>query len=244
MVLTGNVTSTTLTFRESPIVDTGTRCIVRLQQNAVGGWAFRLPAALQVDGELVIDPRPLRVTILPMEYNGRCWVLLQSERPVSWSYLVSDQWRPLKDTNLLSDTTDGFLSSGIVTLEVPEDIDREHTIMSRELYWLRASARRNFASFCSVYEIRAQAAEVTRKLTEQAPKVMSKPLPANSMKGPVISIPAFAIRPSAARVEPGPRNGNAAAKDHARLREAAAQGPRHNRVGLRTAGARRIPRGL
>ncbi len=109
--------------------------------------------------------------------------------PVHWSYLASDTWIDLHDKQVISDTTDGFLSSGIVTLDVPGDINQNNTIMPSGLFWLRVSAEKNFASFCTVYSIRTQAVSVTRRLTEQAPTVLAQPLPARSIVRPVNSIP-------------------------------------------------------
>jgi len=111
-----------------------------------------------------------------------------SPEPVAWFYLASDQWHRLDTTRLLSDTTRGFLSSGIVVLDLPDDINRDNTVMPPDLFWLRVSAQSNFSSFCSLYAVKTQALKVTRRLTAQAPAVMAAPLPRGSIKGPLVSI--------------------------------------------------------
>jgi hypothetical protein len=108
--------------------------------------------------------------------------------PVFWHYLASDQWRPLGESQVLSDTTEGFLSSGIVTLDLPDDITTGNSVMPGDLYWLRVSAQRNLRSFCRIYGVWTQAVKVTRCLAEKAP-VSAQPLPAATIRGPVKSIP-------------------------------------------------------
>jgi hypothetical protein len=109
--------------------------------------------------------------------------------PVIWWYLASNDWRKLDQSRIVLDTTNGFLSSGIVKLNLPGDIDRNNSIMPSGLFWLRVSVKRVSPSFCSLYSIRAQAVAAVRTLTEAAPNVLRDPLPPGSIKGPVISIP-------------------------------------------------------
>jgi hypothetical protein len=115
--------------------------------------------------------------------------LFATPQRLTWSYLASDCWYTLNQNQVFSDTTDGFLRSGVVTLDIPSMIRRNNTIANAELYWLRLSADSDLESFCSLYSVHAQALTVTRGLTDQAPSVLSRPLPAGSIKGPVITIP-------------------------------------------------------
>lgn len=114
---------------------------------------------------------------------------IAAPEPSSWFYLASDQWRPLGKDRLLSDGTSGFLTSGVVTVDLPEDIDRANSVMPNDLYWLRISAQANFSSFCSCYGVQTQAVQVVRLPTPQAPAVMAAPLPVGAVKGPVATIP-------------------------------------------------------
>ncbi len=72
---------------------------------------------------------------------------------ITWFYLVGNQWRRLDTACVLSDTTLGFLSSGIITLDIPNDIDRDHTTMPGGLYWLRVSSDVASEAFCHVRAI-------------------------------------------------------------------------------------------
>jgi hypothetical protein len=107
-----------------------------------------------------------------------------AEKPViAWFYLASNQWRRLKDSQVLSDTTDVFLSSGIVTLDIPDDIDRENTIMPSGLFWLRVSVNSDMESFCSLYTVTANAVKATRCPGGDAFRYQEKRIPAGRIQG-------------------------------------------------------------
>jgi hypothetical protein len=80
---------------------------------------------------------------------------------ISWFYAADTEWRPLEESRLLADTTEHFLHSGIITLNIPDDISSENAEMGHGLYWLRAStdSRPNF--FSSVRGVYAQALRAT-----------------------------------------------------------------------------------
>jgi len=79
-----------------------------------------------------------------------------------WSYLASNRWRPLAPSRVVSDTTHGFLTSGIVLLDIPEDIDRNNTVLPAELFWLRLAASDRLESVAGLQGVHAQAVRATR----------------------------------------------------------------------------------
>jgi len=100
--------------------------------------------------------------------------------PAAWSYLAGKQWQALPPHNLLSDSTGGFMTSGVVTLRVPPDISLEHTIMPAGLYWLRIGAAGKLASFGSLYNVYTQGLCVRRAVADmQATSLLT--LPAGSI---------------------------------------------------------------
>lgn len=100
---------------------------------------------------------------------------------IFWSYLSSNRWVRFKASSVVSDTTGGGVSSGIVTLDMPEDIDKKNTIMPDDLFWLRMSANKTLHSICSLYSIRAQALKVSRRKEGNAIDRLNKQLPAGSI---------------------------------------------------------------
>ena len=95
---------------------------------------------------------------------------------ISWFYLANDVWKRLNAVRVLSDTTDGFMSSGIITLDIPADISRNNRVMPHDLFWLRVSAKGNAHLFCNCYSVQTNGLELSRKFennkastTEQMP---------------------------------------------------------------------------
>lgn len=85
-----------------------------------------------------------------------------TEPRTAWSYLVSNRWRSLHADRVISNTTHGFLTSGIVTLDIPDDIDCDNTVFPPGYYWLCVSAESVFERFAGLYGVRAQAFSATR----------------------------------------------------------------------------------
>ncbi|MEN8128665.1 MAG: baseplate J/gp47 family protein [Pseudomonadota bacterium] len=107
---------------------------------------------------------------------------------IFWFYLSSNRWVRFESSSVVSDTTGGLLSSGIVTLDMPEDIDKKNTIMPDGLFWLRISANKNLHSICSLYSICAQALKVSRRKGGNALDRFNKQLPAGSISQTSTSI--------------------------------------------------------
>ncbi|CAM3704079.1 hypothetical protein VA7868_01489 [Vibrio aerogenes CECT 7868] len=56
-----------------------------------------------------------------------------------WQYLVGDEWRTLPAKHMIEDTTQGFLTSGLITLDIPDAINTTHRVMPDGHFWLRVS---------------------------------------------------------------------------------------------------------
>jgi len=80
---------------------------------------------------------------------------------LAWRYLSGNRWRRLEPNHILEDTTKGFMTSGIVLLQLPDDIDTDSTVMPSGQLWLCVSAERGIERFCSLYSVYAQAIRVT-----------------------------------------------------------------------------------
>ncbi|SDU58326.1 baseplate J/gp47 family protein [Desulfobacula phenolica] len=80
---------------------------------------------------------------------------------VRWFYLKDNQWKEFTGKQVVSDTTSGFLSSGIVTLDIPEDINCDNTLFDEKLYWIRACADKYLTGACSLFSVQTHAVGVT-----------------------------------------------------------------------------------
>jgi hypothetical protein len=75
--------------------------------------------------------------------------------PIHWSYLRNDTWVSFDKDGILGDTTNGFINSGIVRLQIPSDINRNTTTLDDTLYWIRGSIKDgalNLGKFDGIYE--------------------------------------------------------------------------------------------
>jgi hypothetical protein len=63
----------------------------------------------------------------------------QNQPEIHWSYLRNNEWITLDQSMLISDTTNGFLNSGLIELSIPEDASNTNTILTSGLHWLRAA---------------------------------------------------------------------------------------------------------
>ncbi|MCG3266176.1 hypothetical protein [Yoonia sp. I 8.24] len=60
--------------------------------------------------------------------------------PLDWHYLTADGWADLPPTSISSDTTDGLLRSGVVTLDLPNDAHTPAGEMPEGGVWVAVSA--------------------------------------------------------------------------------------------------------
>lgn len=105
---------------------------------------------------------------------------------LTWWYLSSNRWRKMQQANILDDSSYGFMTSGIVQFQIPDDIDQNNTIMPTGLYWLAVSAELGLERFCSLYGVFAQAIKVI-----WSPEAGKKPAP---------TLPAFSIHRSRSQI--------------------------------------------
>ncbi|MBA2672827.1 hypothetical protein, partial [Ramlibacter sp.] len=117
--------------------------------------------------------------------------LLHRTARVTWSCLRANRWIELPTARVLADTTGGFLTSGIVTLDLPSGMDREHTVMPSGVFWLRACADTDYDSFAALYSVRAQALSAVRSPASSLPP-QYRALPPGSVGAPVESIAGLA----------------------------------------------------
>lgn len=61
--------------------------------------------------------------------------------PVLWSYFSQNVWTPIKPQDILQDTTNNFVNTGILRIRIPYDVNTDNTILEPGLFWLRASTQ-------------------------------------------------------------------------------------------------------
>jgi hypothetical protein len=130
----------------------------------INGGNNQYSALIQEEGQLFIgvqNLQPLQTLSLLFQFADGSAIDEDGNPPViNWSYLIYNEWRPLKPENLLSDSTYGFQTTGIVKLDVPGDANSNHTIITDGLYWFCASVTANSKCIPQLIDVVAQATEV------------------------------------------------------------------------------------
>ncbi|WP_062057005.1 hypothetical protein [Aquimarina longa] len=87
---------------------------------------------------------------------------------IEWHYLSNNHWRKLEEGfHIISDETDGLTVSGIVTIAVPDTINKKgNTLMSEDLYWIKISALSNTKAIAETIGIHTQAAKISARLSK------------------------------------------------------------------------------
>ncbi len=77
-----------------------------------------------------------------------------TQRPaIHWSCLTATGWLALEDNRVISDTTEGFLMSGVVTLDLPQGMVSDSSVMPQGQYWLRVSVANGVEGFSGLRSI-------------------------------------------------------------------------------------------
>ncbi len=108
---------------------------------------------------------------------------------VNWSYLRNNTWIKLNQQQLISDTTNGFLTSGIVEVALPNDATDTNTILDSGKYWLAASVAEGYEALSSVLGIYTQAVCAVFDDNGNDPSRLSAPLESGQIAKLLNSLP-------------------------------------------------------
>ena len=107
---------------------------------------------------------------------------------VTWYYLSDNIWKELKkDTDVLSDETEGLVGTGIVKFSIPWDITDKNTVLPKDVFWLMATAPNRTAAISETMEVHTQAARVIFVNKDNDLTRLTKPLEAETISKLVIS---------------------------------------------------------
>jgi len=146
------------------------------------------------EGELyvgIMDIEPLQNLSLLFQVADGSAEPENPKQQICWSILVGNQWMELNDNNLLSDTTNGLLESGIVKIYVPKGATGENSYLPYGQVWIRASVKADTGAICQLVDIKPQAAKAVFIDKGNSPDHLKTPLKAGSitkLKDPKSSI--------------------------------------------------------
>lgn len=102
-------------------------------------------------------------------------------QPVNWSILSTDEWISLPANRIISDSTMGLLTSGIIEFDLPKSMNTDHSILPSELVWLKAAVENESAAICDMIDIHTQAVTAVFKDSGNDPAHYDAALPAESI---------------------------------------------------------------
>jgi hypothetical protein len=110
---------------------------------------------------------------------------------IEWSVLFDNYWQPLNEEQLVEDTTNNFLTSGIINLVIPAQATIENSILPGPKIWLKAGLIGNVKAVCDIIDIQANGVEVVFCEQQNSEEHLKDPLPAGTiakLKTPLASV--------------------------------------------------------
>jgi hypothetical protein len=98
-----------------------------------------------------------------------------------WHYLANNIWHNFEEYQVASDTTDQLTTSGIVELSIPNDINKNNTILPADFHWLKVSVTRNAGAVSQLINVHTQAARATFQNNGNDPAHFATPLAAQTI---------------------------------------------------------------
>ena len=105
----------------------------------------------------------------------------KAKTDLKWAVLCDNYWKALGPNELVFDSTNGLLMSGIVKLVIPKEATTNNTVMPSGLIWIKASIRRDTDGVCNVVDVQTNAAAVIFDDQNNDLNRLEVALPANSI---------------------------------------------------------------
>jgi hypothetical protein len=110
---------------------------------------------------------------------------------IEWSVLFDNYWRPLNEEQLVEDTTNNFLKSGVINIVIPSQATIENSILPSSNIWLKVGLIGNVKAVCDIIGIQANGVEVVFCEQQNSDEHLKEPLAASTitkLKTPVATI--------------------------------------------------------
>lgn len=147
---------------------------------------YAAEASLYLGFSQLLPPQNLAVLFQMVPSSGNSSI---PKPAIKWSYLVNDSWQELNKSDILLDTTNGLLDSGILRFAIPMDATPSQQLFSGGLYWVKADIEKNSAAIGKTLDIKTQVVSATFIDQNNAADHLSKPLAANTITDLVDSDP-------------------------------------------------------
>ncbi|WGH74157.1 baseplate J/gp47 family protein [Tenacibaculum tangerinum] len=107
---------------------------------------------------------------------------------IHWSILCNNKWKTLEN-NILSNNTDNFLKSGIITFSIPKEATSNNTLLPSGYTWIKAHMNKSYDAVCKAIGIHAQAVKASFENNNNEVSHLKNGLPSGTIKKMVTRIP-------------------------------------------------------
>ncbi|MCP4254198.1 MAG: hypothetical protein GY775_12475 [Candidatus Scalindua sp.] len=117
--------------------------------------------------------------------------------PINWLYLKGNQWYPFADADILFDSTNGLVKSGIIKFLLPSDIANDNTLLDKSCLWIKGSieesvqGNKSIDAFPDLIDVKAQAAIASFKDNENVTTHLESAMPAGTISKLTQRVPAI-----------------------------------------------------
>ncbi|MBD2563977.1 MULTISPECIES: baseplate J/gp47 family protein [Nostoc] len=138
----------------------------RQQINFLADKSVSLLPAYTHEGELLIGFSKLNpgdsVSVLFQVAEGSANPELNQE-DITWFVLCDNYWKQLSRSEVILDTTNQLLTSGIIKFVIPTETTTSNTILPGDRIWIKAAVAQNVDAISQLIEVAANAVEVQFK---------------------------------------------------------------------------------
>jgi hypothetical protein len=107
---------------------------------------------------------------------------------LDWSILCDDKWKSLED-NIISNSTNNFLSSGIIKFSVPREATETNALLPSDFVWVRARMNKDYDAVCKAINVHAQAVPASFSNNENELSHLEKGLAGSTINKLITRIP-------------------------------------------------------
>ncbi|EDP97190.1 hypothetical protein U8527_02545 [Kordia algicida OT-1] len=132
-----------------------------------------------------------------------------ARKKINYSYLSTTGWKPL---TTIADGTNNFTCSGIITINIPEDITTVHDMIAGNNYWIAIGTQNNPDSFPETSYLKTNGFTLQRVVATNDFSIETPKIQANIITSPQTVIPEIA-----ATTQPFPSFGGKAAETTAQM---------------------------
>ena len=100
---------------------------------------------------------------------------------VDWAVLSDNYWKPMAKSEVVLDTTNKLLRSGIIKFIIPHDATTVNSLMPVGRIWIRASVKKNVNAVCQLVSVMTNALELQFSDQQNDPNHLALPLEKNKI---------------------------------------------------------------